>query len=480
MKRIVSIVIALLASLAPVASPADVRERASTLADQQSVNLTIYNGGTALIHDQRRVYLNAGLNRIAWRDVSGSMDATSAIVDSSGSSARISVLEQNFDYDVLGQDSLLRNYVGKMVTVVHPTRFAGERDTREPARILSIDSGVVLQYRDRIETQLNGYIEFPSVPRSLRDRPTLALDVQSERSGPHELDLRYLTSGLSWHVDYIGTLSPDQSHMTLAGLVTLENTSGTSYRDARLQLVAGNVNVAPPPQVLKTIANVAYSRSSADIYNSNASQENYFEYHLYTLARRTTILDKQTKQLALLSAHDIPVTKTLELRGSPAYYQRANADLGTRLPIGIYVGFVNHNGDLGIPLPAGTMRIYQDDSRGLAQFLGSDNIGHTPKNDTVRLYLGNAFDLVARRRQTDFHLISDCEASSSYEVDFTNGKDAAQDVMTVEQMPGDWTISRESQKHDKSSASTATWLVHVPQDSEAALTYTANVTWCRQ
>ena len=115
----------------------------------------------------------------------------------------------------------------------------------------------------------------------------------------------------------------------------------------------------------------------------------------------------------------------------------------------------------------------------MSQFLGSDAIGHTPKNDTVRLYLGNAFDVVARRRQTDFHLISDCQATSSYEIDFINGKDVAQDVMAVEQVPGDWTISNESQKHVKSSATTATWTVHVPQDGQAALTYTADVTWCR-
>jgi len=477
MKRIASIVFAISMLIAPLTSIADVRERASTLADQQSINLTIYNGGTALIHDQRRVFLTVGLNRIAWRDVSANMEPASAIVDSSGSSSRISVLEQNFDYDVLDQDSLLHKYVGQMVTVVHPARFAGERDTREPARLLSVDPNVVLQYRDRIETQLNGYIAFPSVPRSLRDRPTLTLDVQSEQSGAHQLDLRYLTNGLSWHVDYIGTLSPDQSHMMLTGLVTLENTSGTSYQNARLQLVAGNVNQAPSRKVLQTISHVASAQSST--YNVSASQEDYFEYHLYTLAHRTTILDKQTKQLALLTAHDIPVIKSLELRGSPSYYQRENADLGTRLPIGVYVTFINRGGDLGIPLPAGDMRIYQDDSHGLAQFLGSDNIGHTPKNDTVRLYLGNAFDLVARRRQTDFHLISDCQATSSYEIDFINGKDVDQDVLTVEQMPGDWTISNESQKHVKSSAQTATWTVHVPQDAQAALTYTADVTWCR-
>jgi len=224
------------------------------------------------------------------------------------------------------------------------------------------------------------------------------------------------------------------------------------------------------------VSSAAYS----SIYNANASQENYFEYHLYTLQHQTTILDKQTKQLLLLTAHDIPVTKTLELRGQPYYYQRLGGDLGQRLPVQTFVSFENRGGELGIPLPAGAMRIYQDDSRGLAQFLGSDNIGHTPKDDTVRLYLGDSFDLVARKRQTEFHLVSNCQTSSSYEIDLINGKDDAQDVTVVEPIPGDWTMAKESLPDVKSSSSTATWIVHVPGDGKAALTYTADVTWCRR
>lgn len=474
MKRTIVLFLSLLVSWFPAGASADVRERPSTLADQQSVNLTVYNGGTALIHDRRRVSLNAGVNRIAWRDVSAGMDPTSAILDSLDASSSIQVLEQNYDYDVIDQDSLLRKYVGHDVIVVHPARFAGERDRRETARILSIDNGIVLQYRDRIETTLDGYIAFPSVPGSLRDRPTLALDVESASSGPRVLDLSYLSSGLSWHADYVGTLSSDETHLTLTGLVTLANTSGTSYRNARLQLVAGNVNVPPSGTALRTIANV-----TADVYKVNVSQENYFEYHLYTLARPTTILDKQTKQLTLLAARDIPVTKSLELRGSSSYYQSASPDLGTRLPIGVYVSLQNRGGDLGIPLPAGLMRIYQDDSRGLSQFLGADSIGHTPRGDTVRLHLGDSFDVIARRRQTDFQLVTDCRSTSSYEIDIINGKDVAQDVLVVEPIPGDWRITAESQPHTKSSASTATWTVQVPKDSQVALTYTADVTWCR-
>ncbi|MBV8244540.1 MAG: DUF4139 domain-containing protein [Candidatus Eremiobacteraeota bacterium] len=475
MKRI-SLVLVFILSLAPLRSLAVVQERASTLADRQAVNLTIYNDGTALIHDRRRVSLNAGLNRIAWRDVSASMDPTSAVLDALGSGARVSVLEQNFDYDVLSQASLLSKYVGRDVTVVHPAQFAGDRERRETARILSVDGGIVLQYRDRVETTLDGRIEFPAIPSSLRDRPTLALDLETPNSGSQVLDLQYLTNGLSWSVAYIGSLSRDESRMNLTGLVTLTNSSGTSYPDARLQLVAGNPHIS----TLQFAKGEVQPGTTADVYSVGAvRQEDYFVYHLYTVGHPTTVLDKQTKQLTLLSARDVPVTKTLELRGEPSYYRRADADLGDRLPVSVYVSFVNRGGDLGIPLPAGAVRVYENDSRGLSQYLGSDDIGHTPRNDTVRLQLGDSFDLVARKRQTNFQWLSSCRTASSYEIDFVNGKDAPQDVLVVEPIPGDWSISEESQPHTKSSASTATWTVHVPADGRTKLTYTSNVSWCR-
>lgn len=171
---------------------------------------------------------------------------------------------------------------------------------------------------------------------------------------------------------------------------------------------------------------------------------------------------------------------TLELQGSPYYYQRGNAQFGDRLPVAVVMSFENKGGDLGIPLPAGQMRIYQDDSHGLAQFVGGDNIPHTPRNDTVRLHLGNSFDVVARKRQTDFALLSNCSARSSYDIDFTNGKDNPQDVTVLEPMPTlDWTITTESQAHTKPTAQLARWLVHLPADGKAALTYTAEATWCK-
>jgi hypothetical protein len=452
--------------------------RASTVAQRQTVNVTVYNGGTALIHDRRLITINGGLNRIAWRDVSANMDPTSALLEAVGSPSGVTVLEQNFDFDLLNPDALLQKYVGKYVTVVHDARFAGERDTRERARILSTNGGIVLQYRDRIETAVRGHIIYPFSPKNFRDRPTLELDFDSEQGGPRLLDLSYLTGGMTWRADYVGLLSPDEAHLSLTGLVTLSNTSGASYEDAHLQLVAGNVNVVAPPPMpqLKIIAKVT-SRAAG----SMVRQENYFEYHLYTVERPTTILDNQTKQITLLTARNVPVRKTLELRGSFEYYQSAQPDLGDRLPVGVYVSFENRGGDLGIPLPAGVVRIYKTDSSDISQFLGSDRIDHTPKNETVRLHLGDSFDVTARKKQTDFHFVpnSNCRTASSYEISLSNAKDVAQDVLVVEPIPGDWEIADENVPHTKSSASTANWLVHVPADGTTVLRYTARVTWCR-
>jgi len=470
MNRTFSLIFSFLMLAVPFYAGAEPLERTSTVSDRQSINLTVYNGGTALVHDRRRIRLRSGMNRIAWRDVSAVMDPTSAQVDALGSGS-IDVVEQNFNFDLLDPSALLQRYVGRYVTVVHDARFSGEHDTSERARVLSTNGGIVLQYRDRIETELRGHIIYPASPKNFHDRPTLDLDMLSGRTGSETLDLSYLTGGLTWRADYIGVLSSDEKHLTLTGLVTLSNTSGASYDNARLQLVAGNVNVAQPAMsetysALKTIASVR-----------SFSQENYFEYHLYTLQRPTTILDKQTKQVSLLSARGIPVRKTLELRGSQAYYRDAEPDLGDRLPVGVYVTFENRLPQLGVPLPAGLVRMYKNDYHGLSQFLGSDSIDHTPRNESIRLHLGDSFDVTARKRQTDFHQDL-CSADSSYQIVVSNAKSIAQDVLVVESIPGDWQILKESAPHTKSSASTATWTIHAAPGQRSTLTYTARVSWC--
>lgn len=478
MYRTLSVVFCLLLLLTPAVTIGEPRERASTVGDRELVNLTVYNGGTALVHDRRHIILNGGLNRIAWRDVSAQMDSSSALIEAMGSNNRVTVLEQNFDFDLLDPSALLNKYVGHYVTVVHEARFAGERDTRERARILSTNGGIVLQYRDRIETEVRGHIIYPFSPSNFRDRPTLVLDMESEQPGLQTLDLSYLTTGLAWRADYVGVLSSDEARMSLTGLVTLSNTSGVSYDDAHLQLVAGDVNIVQPETIRSALKTIAAVGAENGYPSGGFRQENYFEFHLYTLQRPTTVLQNQTKQISLLSAHGVPIRKTLELRGSPDYYRSAEPDLGDKLPVGAYVMFENRGGELGIPLPAGVVRLYKNDSRGLSQFLGSDHIDHTPRFETVRLHLGDSFDVTARKKQTDFHFGSPCQTDSSNEIVISNAKTIAQDVLVVEPIPGEWQIVSENMRHTKSSASTANWLVHVPAGKRSTLTYTARTTWC--
>ncbi|MDQ2908474.1 MAG: DUF4139 domain-containing protein [Candidatus Eremiobacteraeota bacterium] len=456
-------------------SGADPSERTSGLDEQRAVYVTAYNGGLALVHDRRRVALNDGMNRIAWRDVSANMDATSALLESVDSPGSVDVLEQNFNFDLLSPQAILEKYVGHDVEVVHDKPVPGE-PRRETARLLSTNDGVVLQYRDRIETQLiDSHIVYASLPASLRDRPTLVLDLESRRSGEQDLDLSYLTRGVAWSAEYVGVVAPDERTVSLKGYVTLSNTSGTTYRDTRLQLVAGNVNVSQEPNEgqLRTIARV----TTRDQY-STLQEENYFEYHLYTLPRTTTIADNQTKQVSLLTARNVAIHKTLELRGSASYYSNENADLGDKLKVGVYETFTNKGGDLGVPLPGGLVRLYKNDSRGSSLFLGSDRIDHTPRNEDVRLHLGDSFDVTANKKQTDFHALGNCTFDSSYAIVLGNAKDQAVDVLVVEPLPGDWSIISENLRHRKTSSSTATWNVHVPANAHETLTYAAHVNLC--
>jgi hypothetical protein len=331
---------------------------------------------------------------------------------------------------------------------------------------------VVLQYADRVETGVDGRIVFPAIPSNLRERPTLVLDVTSTTAQPQTLDLSYLTGGLSWRADYVGMVSANEDRMDLSGLVTLSNDTGTSFNNARLQLVAGNVNVVQPPtpNQMMTIGKVS-ARTSDEF-----AQQNFFEYHLYSLSRPTSIADKQTKQIALLSAHRIAVRKTLELRGAESYYTQAQPDLGDRLPVGVYFGFENRGGELGMPLPAGIVRLYKHDANGTSLFLGSDQIDHTPKNESVRLRLGDSFDVTARKKQTDFRervlIAGRPYDQSSYQIVLRNAKGAAVDVLIVEPVPGEWQIVDENARHVKTSASTATWTVRIPAAGSTTLTYT--------
>ena len=441
---------------------------------QQAVAVTIYNEDLALVKDLRRVSLSAGENRLAWRNVSKDIRPETALLSESSDGPGVRVLEQNFDFDLLTPESLLQKYVGRQVQVIR-TNDAGERQVEE-ATVLAASNGAVLRYADRIETGVVGHLAFPDVPATLRDQPTLVLHLESSAAGEGELELSYLTRGMGWKADYVGNLGADGTTMDLNGWVTLTNQSGVSYRQAQVQLVAGEVNqvqeVYPPPPMMRSMA-------MADAAPM-PEQESFDAYHLYTLPRPTDVLQNQTKQVALLAAPGVPVKRELVVEGLPYAYRAQARDGWTRLDVASRLVFENRDGRLGIPLPAGVVRIYARDSRGNAQFVGEDRIDHTPKNETVDLKLGESFDVTARRKQTSFRKLSGSTAydyafEAGFELELKNAKPEPVTVKVLEHMGADWRMVSESAPHTKESATLASWMVEVPAEGSASLSWLVQV-----
>lgn len=449
----------------------------STLSDQQNVAVTIYNNNLALVKDQRKVKLGSGMQKLAIRDVSAQMRPETALLRSLSNPGSFSTLEQNFDFDLLTPEKLLEKYVGKTVTIIktHPT--TGE-EKAEQATVLSANNGVVLKIGNRIETGIPGRIVYDDIPANLRDRPTLVTQLNNKTTTEQTVELSYLTGGLAWKADYVAELSPKEDSVDLSGWMTLTNTSGASYNNAKLQLVAGDVN-----RVQENYPRAMTMRKDAVMMAEAApmAEESLLEYHLYSLDRPTTIAENQTKQVALLSATGVPARKELVLRGADYYYQSQYGDLGTKMKVGVFVEFDNKEAaKLGMPLPKGIMRVYKKDSQGNAQFVGEDKIDHTPKNEVVRLKLGEAFDVTADKKQTDFKALprpskGNSAFESAYEITLKNAKKGKVIVTVQEPINGDWSIISESHPHKKANSQLAVWKIEIPAEGATTLTYRARV-----
>jgi hypothetical protein len=453
-------------------------ELRSTLADQQSVAVTIYNENLALVKDQRKIQLGGGQSALAFRDVSAQMRPETALLRSFNNPGKLVVLEQNFDFDLLTPQKLLEKYVGKSVNIIRTNPATGA-ETTEQAQVLAASGGVVLKIGDRIETGIPGRIVYPDVPANLRDRPTLVMSLNNGGAAQQEVELSYLTGGLGWKADYVAELNAVDDKLDLSGWVTLTNTSGASYRNAKLQLVAGDVNrVREEMRPLRAMAKMDMAVAAAA---PPMAEESLLEYHLYTLDRPTTIAENQTKQVSLLSAASVPVRKELLLRGTDYYYQSSYGDLGQKMKVGVFVEFDNkESAHLGMPLPKGVMRVYKKDAAGNAQFVGEDRIDHTPKNEKVRLKLGDSFDVTADRKQTDFKKLpnpakGNSMFESAYEIVLKNARKEAVTVTVQEPIPADWKMLKESHPHEKATSNTAVWKVNVPAEGQATLTYRVQV-----
>ncbi len=451
----------------------------STLNDQQEVAVTVYNQNQALVRDARRLDLPTGELDLRFMDIAARVNPATVHIASQTAPQDLAVLEQNYEYDLLNPQKLLEKYVGREVTLV---RSRLENNTQQEVEIKATllannESGPVWQVGNQIETGIPGahYI-FPDLPPNLYSKPTLIWLLTNGHAGQQTVEASYLTSDMNWNADYVVTVASTEKTAALNGWVTVSNNSGTEFRNAQLQLVAGAVNVAPAPRFSGVIGGIA---SAPPRPAPQFVQENISEYHLYSLERRTTVQNNESKQISLLEAASFPIQKHYEVSGE-SYYYRDVIQPGEPIknPVEVHLKFKNSRANsLGMPLPAGTMRVYQADSKGRLQFIGEDRIDHTPKDENIDLHIGNAFDLVAERKQTDYQKIDRRTAEMAFEITLRNHKSEPVTIEVNEPIGGDWTMEQSSFKYEKTSAFSARFTVPVPPNGEAVLTYRVRVRW---
>src|SRR5258708_4280218 len=384
-----------------------IKDQSTSLNDQTDLALTVYNSNICLVRDVRQLTLPAGDFRLKFMDIAATVNPATVHFRSLTEPDKLGVIEQNYEYDLLEPAKLLHKYVGKEVTLVRNYQDSGTTKHEEiKATLLSDNNGPVWKIGNDIVTGM--YAEsyrFPEVPANLYDRPTLLMSLDNSGARKHQIEASYLATNLSWNSDYVLTVARDDKAADLDGWVTLANNSGTAFRNARLQLVAGDLNRIQPPAAMAMRADSVNGRMAKE---QQFQQESFSEYHLYSLGRRTSVQDKETKQISLLQGTGVPVEKVFVVNGQNFYYHnRYNPGSPQKDPVMVFYKFKNEEkAGLGMPLPAGNLRVYQKDSKGGVLFIGEDRIDHTPKDETVTVHIGNAFDIIAERKQTDYKSIA--------------------------------------------------------------------------
>ncbi len=443
-------------------------QMSSSLDDQEGVSVTVYNSNIGLVKDIRKIRLPMGLADLKFTEVAGQIMPQTVHIKSLTKPSGLDVLEQNYEYDLLTPQKLLEKFVGKEIKVLI--------DGNEvPITILSTNNGVVYKMGERIFTDTPGKLIFPGLPENLTAKPTLIWSLENRLDRPQRVEATYLTQGINWRADYVAVLDDKDGAMDLTGWVTLENQSGATYKNARLKLVAGDVNRVMD-QYGRRDAVYALEAAATKAVSPRFAEQAFFEYHLYSLQRATTIKDNQTKQVSLLSASEVPVAKRYFYYGADYYYRSPIGAPVSNQKIGVYVEIANTKENrLGMPLPKGTVRVYKADSDGSLQFVGEDRIDHTPKDEQIKIKMGDAFDVVAERKQTDWKKIATDTYEVAFEVSVRNHKDSAVTVSVIEPIPGDWEILHSSHEVKKIEAHTLQFDIPVKKDGSSKLTYRARM-----
>src|SRR5262245_14952069 len=450
----------------------------SAIENQQSVAITVYNSNLGLVKDTRALRLPRGASQLRFMDVAQQINPATVHIKSTTAPNALEVIEQSYEYDLLNPQKLLDKYVGKELTLVLRT-VENNTDKLTPTRatLLANNQGQVWQVGDQIVINPTNIAEirFDHLPADLIAKPTLVWSLDNGGPQEHNVEASYLTQGLNWRADYVVVVNQNDDRADLNGWVTINNDSGTAYRNAELKLVAGDVHRVLDMEMMAAAAPMAAGVTMRS--QPQFEEQAFFEYHLYTLQRPTTMKNNETKQINLLSAANFDLKKELVLNGQPYYFQGYNnPGEPIKEKIGVFVSFKNskENG-LGQPLPAGIMRVYKADSADAQQFVGEDRIDHTPKDETVRVRLGDAFDVVAERKQTDYKSISRRVVEYAYEIRIRNHKEDDVTVVVNEPIGGDWEIVKSTVTAEKTAAFAARFDVPVAKDGEATLSYRVRV-----
>ena len=421
-----------------------------------AVQITVYNDNLALVKDARDLEYQKGAFDLSFTDVASAIDPTSVAFSTLDAPGEVTLLEQNFRFDLVSSEKVLSKYVDKSI------RAITKQDKVHEGVLLAVDpdaltlkqadGGLVMVSRPEIAD-----LTFPSLPEGLITRPTLVWRLDSKVEGKHASEVRYLTGGIEWNAQYVGVVNPSENGISLSGWVSIDNRSGATYDNAQIKLVAGDVNRVRPVPRPSMMGLEAMAKSDAGF-----AERQFFEYHLYQLQRPSTIRDSETKQLALFEPTQVKATKLYTYNG-------VNGDT----KVGVSMEFSNSaDAGLGMPLPKGVVRMMKADTDGSLEFIGEDQLDHTPKDEKVRLRMGNAFDLVGERRQADYQQISNRVTQESYEVKLRNHKKEGVTILVSEPQWGDWEITDQSHPHVQKDAHTAEWNLTVPADGETVLTYT--------
>ncbi|HLC06080.1 MAG TPA: DUF4139 domain-containing protein [Anaerolineales bacterium] len=464
--------------------PAGTLQTPRAEASESGLALTVYNKGTALVQDRRRFDLSQGLNQISFADVAASIDPTSVLIRPLSNPGRTSILEQNYEFDLVGASALLEKYLDQQILVVtnDGKEYRGQLLSGRGDLVLQESGGRVTVIKlDNVQE-----FSFPELPQGLITKPTLVWLLRAGQAGPEDLEVTYLTGGLTWQSDYVLLLSADESTVDLDGWVTLTNTSGASFIDAQLKLIAGDLQRASD---LGLAAQDLYMEDMLAAAEAPIDQREFFEYHLYEVPRPVSVRNNETKQIEFVSTADVPAEKFFVYDGlqcrSGYWYCYASSYPQTDPSYGVasnpkgMVMLEFDTEDVEADLPRGRVRVYQEDIDGAALLIGEDAIDHTPRGENLRLYIGDAFDIVGERVRTDFRRPTDKRLEEEYSITLRNHKDEAVEVRVVEHLSRwtEWRIFSSTAEYTKLDASTVEFRVRIPANGETQVSYGVRYIW---